>query len=80
MVDWLEEHKIQTRPLFAGNLLRHPAYKGLDCTVIGDSKAGDLITTNSFFIGVYQGIDEDALNRIYSVVTDFMKNRGLANA
>jgi CDP-6-deoxy-D-xylo-4-hexulose-3-dehydrase len=54
---YLEANRIETRNLFAGNLLRHPAYESTPCRIAGGLTNTDIITTNTFFIGVYPGID-----------------------
>lgn len=59
IVNFLEDHRIQTRNLFAGNLLRHPAYRGINCRVVGSTDIADLILTNTFMIGVFPGITEE---------------------
>ena len=60
---YLEQRRIQTRGLFAGNLLRHPAYRDVAHRVVGDLANADAITERTFFIGVYPGID--AVKRAY---------------
>jgi len=54
----LEAKKIQTRGLFAGNILRHPAFANIAHRVVGDLANSDLVTRDTFFVGVYPGIDD----------------------
>ena len=70
---FLEENRIETRNLFSGNLLRHPAFENIQHRVVGDLKNTDLIMNNSFFIGVYPGIDELQLEKIADIFGRFMK-------
>jgi CDP-6-deoxy-D-xylo-4-hexulose-3-dehydrase len=58
LVGALESERIETRSLFCGNLLRHPAYAGIEHRIAGPLDNTDLITTNTFFIGVYPGMTE----------------------
>lgn len=60
----LEAARIETRNLFCGNLLRHPAYQDIPHRVVGSLQNTDLITTNSFFIGVYPGLTQPMLDHI----------------
>ena len=73
IVDYLEKYKIATRSLFAGNILRQPAYQEIDHRVCGTLKNTDYIMNNSFWIGVYPGLDEDRINYILNVFKLFMK-------
>jgi CDP-6-deoxy-D-xylo-4-hexulose-3-dehydrase len=57
----LESKKIETRNLFSGNLLRHPAFDGIPHRLVGDLNNTDLITTNTFFVGVYPGLTDPHL-------------------
>lgn len=69
---FLEARKIETRCLFSGNLLRHPAFENIACRVVGDLGNSDLITTNSFFIGLYPGIAQVELEYIADAFREFM--------
>ncbi len=72
LTQFLEANRIETRNLFSGNLLRHPAFEKIDCRVIGDLSNTDFIMTNTFFIGVYPGIREPHLEKIASTIKRFM--------
>jgi len=76
ITEFLEANRIETRNLFSGNLLRHPAFMNIDRRVIGDLKNTDLITNNTFFIGVYPGIEEAHLEWINEVFQRFMTGEG----
>lgn len=67
VVPYLEEHGIQTRMLFAGNLVKHPCFdlmreSGSGYRVIGDLKTTDRIMENSFWIGVYPGMTDQMID------------------
>jgi CDP-6-deoxy-D-xylo-4-hexulose-3-dehydrase len=73
LVQYLEDHKIGTRGLFAGNLLKHPAYiKRKDVKIIGRLTSSDRIMNNGFWIGVYPGITDEMLLYIVSIVEQFL--------
>jgi CDP-6-deoxy-D-xylo-4-hexulose-3-dehydrase len=69
---FLEVNRIETRNLFSGNLLRHPAYENIRHRVVGDLRYTDFVMNNTFFIGVYPGIGIEQLERIRTVFTRFM--------
>ncbi|OWK46312.1 lipopolysaccharide biosynthesis protein RfbH [Fimbriiglobus ruber] len=76
IVDYLEQHKIQTRQLFAGNLLRQPAFKNVEHRVVGDLKNTDKIMNDAFFIGVYPGLSADMLDYVEGVFDKFFATLG----
>ncbi len=69
----LDEKKIGTRLLFAGNLLKQPAYRNIEHRVIGDLKNSDLVMTNTFWLGVYPGLTDEMLSYVSEVIHDFVK-------
>jgi CDP-4-dehydro-6-deoxyglucose reductase, E1 len=66
----LENHKIATRLLFAGNLTRQPAYQAINCRVVGDLKYSDFVMDRVFWIGVYPGLTRKKIEYIISVFHD----------
>jgi len=59
---FLEMNKVQTRLMFAGNILRQPAYEHVASRTIGDLAISDKIMRGGFFIGVYPGLDQPRLD------------------
>lgn len=72
LTQFLEANRIETRNLFSGNLLRHPAFENINCRIVGDLKNTDLITNNTFFIGVYPGIGQPQLDKVADTFARFM--------
>ncbi|MCX7846585.1 MAG: lipopolysaccharide biosynthesis protein RfbH [bacterium] len=56
LTQFLEDHLVETRNLFCGNLLRHPAYQNITHRIVGNLHNTDIITERTFFVGVYPGI------------------------
>jgi len=67
IVAHLEKHRIATRMLFAGNLLRHPAYEGIPHRTAGSLKHTDAATERVFWIGVYPGLTGEHLDYMAAV-------------
>jgi CDP-6-deoxy-D-xylo-4-hexulose-3-dehydrase len=64
-----------TRQLFAGNLTRQPAYQNVEYRVVGDLANTDYIMNNTFFIGVYPGLDDQKIEYIIQQFADFFDER-----
>lgn len=58
VVRFLESRKIATRLLFGGNLVRQPAYRGIEKRVVGALKNSEYVMNNVFWIGVFPGLNE----------------------
>lgn len=72
MIKYLEKHNIQTRLLFAGNLIRHPAFdkiRGTDAYRIADTlKNTDHIMNHSFWVGVYPGMTDEMTDYVAEAI------------
>jgi len=77
IVEYLEDANIQTRNLFAGNMLRHPLFHSLEenveYRVVGELKNTDKIMNDSFWIGLYPGMGDDAINYMIEKIREFVK-------
>lgn len=73
---FLEARHIQTRGLFAGNLLRHPAYRDVPHRVVGDLTNADAITERTFFVGVFPGIDDAQRAYMLDTFDEFLQRYG----
>lgn len=74
LIGFLERKKIMTRMLFAGNLIKHPAYLNTKKRVASNLVVTDRVMNNSFFIGVYPGITEEMIEYVGNAFDDFMRN------
>ncbi|MCL4553469.1 MAG: lipopolysaccharide biosynthesis protein RfbH, partial [Candidatus Marsarchaeota archaeon] len=68
-----ESNRIETRNLFSGNLLRHPAFESIEHRIVGNLTNTDTVMNNTFFIGVYPGIGDSQLEYIRGVFARFMR-------
>jgi CDP-6-deoxy-D-xylo-4-hexulose-3-dehydrase len=75
LLRFLESKKIGTRLLFAGNILKQPAYKETKFKVESDLRNTDNVMRNSFWLGVYPGLTTEMLDYIISSISEFFKSR-----
>lgn len=64
LVAYLEEHKVGTRLVFAGNLTKQPAYQNAEFRIHGDLTATDRIMNHAFWIGVHPALDDEKIQYI----------------
>lgn len=69
----LNKHKIGTRLLFGGNLLRQPAYQNINHRVIGDLINTDFVMNNVFWLGVYPGLNQASLDYVLETVDQYVR-------
>ena len=77
LAEYLEKNKIQTRNLFAGNIIRHPLFDTMDLNkdyrVVCELVNTDKIMNDSLWIGLYPGMGNDALEYMIKCVREFIK-------
>ena len=78
LVGFLEANRVETRSLFAGNLLRHPAFQGIPHRIVRDLANTDTVMNNTFFVGVYPGLDAARLDHMAAVFDRFMSGERVA--
>ena len=76
LVEYLENNNIQTRNLFAGNMLRHPLFESLEkdkeYRVVGVLPNTDKIMNDSFWVGLYPGMGDDAIQYMIEKIKEFL--------
>ena len=75
LVQHIESRRIGTRQLFGGNLLRQPAYKGIPMRVVGNLTNADIITEQTFWIGVYPGLSYAMIDFMIETISEFVMRR-----
>lgn len=78
LVTYIEKNGIQTRTLFAGNLIKHPCFDELrknkqGYRVIGSLKNTDRIMNDTFWIGVYPGMTDEKIDYMIKIIKDFFR-------
>lgn len=78
VVDYIESHGVQTRMLFAGNLIKHPCFdemraSGEGFRVVGDLKNTDRIMNDTFWIGVYPGMTDEMIDYMAKTIREALE-------
>jgi CDP-6-deoxy-D-xylo-4-hexulose-3-dehydrase len=71
----LDRHHIETRNLFGGNLLRHPAYKNIRCRICGSLATTDFVMNNVFFLGTYPGLTREMIDYSLNEIDRFIAGK-----
>jgi len=76
---FLENNKIQTRPIFSGNILRHPAFTEIISKKnrLNEFENADYIMKNGILIGCHQGLKEKDLSYIHYIILKFLKSKNV---
>jgi len=69
----LEKHKIQTRVLFAGNILRHPPYRNISHRVVGELTNSNKILAQSLLIGCHHGLRQEHLDYVMRIIEEYLE-------
>lgn len=72
LLRFLDERKIGTRLMFAGNITRQPAYKNIDFRIVGDLRNSDIVMNHTFWIGVYPGLTDQMLDYVIESISEFV--------
>ena len=71
---YIEEHNIQTRLLFSGNLICHPCFDQIRSTdkyrVVGDLTETDFVMNHTFWVGVYPGMNDEMIDYMAQIITE----------
>ena len=75
VVKYIEDHGVQTRNLFAGNLTKHPCFdelreSGEGYRVVGELKNTDRIMNDTFWIGVYPGMTDEMIDYMIKTIKE----------
>ena len=76
LVTYLNHNRIETRNIFAGNIIRQPAFVDQNYRVSGTLEKTDFIMNNTFFLGVYPGLTDDMFKHMDVVFKNFMDQNG----
>lgn len=72
LMRFLDDRKIGTRLLFAGNLTKQPAYRNVEFRVVGDLTNTDIVMNRTFWVGVFPGLTPPMLDFIADSVAEFV--------
>ncbi|MCY7281436.1 MAG: lipopolysaccharide biosynthesis protein RfbH [Sphingomonas bacterium] len=77
LVQHLDGHKIGTRLLFGGNLIRQPYMRGREFRVVGELTNANIVTDRTFWIGLYPGLGPDQMQYVVETIAKFVAGEGM---
>ena len=79
MTSYIEEHNVQTRLLFSGNLIKHPCFdqiRGTDAyRVAGGLENTEFIMNNTFWVGVYPGMTDEMIDYMAQIIAEAVNQK-----
>jgi CDP-6-deoxy-D-xylo-4-hexulose-3-dehydrase len=72
LFQWLTEHIIEAKMLFAENILKHRGHKGINCRVAKKLTNSSHFMRDSFFVEVYPGMSEEKMKYMMGVFREFV--------
>ena len=78
-MQYVEDHGVQTRMLFAGNLIKHPCFDAMRAEkagyrVVGSLENSDRIMADTFWVGVYPGMTDEKIDYMAKVIKEGLKS------
>lgn len=74
VIRYIEEHNVQTRLLFSGNLIKHPCFDQIRSTeayrTVGDLPNTEFIMKNTFWVGVYPGMTDEMIDYMAEIIIE----------
>lgn len=74
VTQYIEEHNVQTRLLFSGNLIKHPCFdqiRGTDAyCIVGDLSNTDFVMNNTFWAGIYPGMTDETIDYMVKTIIE----------
>ncbi|OGH12444.1 MAG: lipopolysaccharide biosynthesis protein RfbH [Candidatus Levybacteria bacterium RIFCSPHIGHO2_01_FULL_36_15] len=75
IMEFLESNNIETRVLFAGNILKHPGYRDIKHRTPFNLNNSNFVLSNTFFVGIYPGIGKSEMNYMIGVFQSFFNKK-----
>ena len=77
LTEELEQRKVGTRLLFAGNLTKQPAFRDVNYRISGSLQNTDKIMEDSFWMGVWPGLDDEHLDYMVTTIKSILSEKGI---
>jgi CDP-6-deoxy-D-xylo-4-hexulose-3-dehydrase len=73
LLRFLEARRIGTRLMFAGNIVRQPAYRGVEFRIASSLEVADTVMRRTFWVGTYPGLTPEMLDYIAASIIEFVE-------